>query len=76
MIVMLVVLGRLGTRGVYASQPSTCRRLDIYASQSQCLHKRGRSGWLSEHPQLSTETTAASIELTLQVQLVYEDAVH
>jgi hypothetical protein len=27
--------------GVYASQPSTCRRLGVYVSQSLCLYKRG-----------------------------------
>jgi hypothetical protein len=29
-------------------------RLSVYASQSQCLQKRGWSRWVSEHPQLST----------------------
>ena len=49
------VLGRLGRLGVYASQPSTCRRLGVYASQSQCLLQRGYSGWVYAHPQLLTE---------------------
>jgi hypothetical protein len=62
----MIVLGRLGRLGVYTSQPSTCRRLGISASQSQCLYKRGCNGWVSEHPQLSTPPFAqhtASISL-------------
>jgi hypothetical protein len=35
-------------------QEAEAVRLSVYASQSQCLQKRGWNRWVSEHPQLST----------------------
>jgi hypothetical protein len=41
-------------------QEAEAVRPSVYASQSQCLQKRGWSHWVSEHPQLSTISSSLS----------------
>jgi hypothetical protein len=45
-------------------QEAEAVRLSVYASQSQCLQKRGWSRWVSEHPQLSTICRLLSMHAT------------